>query len=225
MRATDLPGLGVAILCLVPRSNVSGQQPAAPMERVGVTCAQMVERRFAIHSPSSKNARFELHFRILPFSGRARQISLIYDLDRAARVRMITFEESACMALIEFESNNGRLPRQDEADSLAQVRTVDLQIEPALAKRWMSRFWKDVAEVARASPQVALTGEANGEVTITLDPNVYEFKFIDEDKSLQLSLAGPDPERVRGPDGLEPLVRWAIDVAQQCESLQKRRAK
>ncbi|HPT25106.1 MAG TPA: hypothetical protein PLZ95_01730 [Bryobacteraceae bacterium] len=225
MRATVLAGLGVAIFCLGLGVRGFGQRPPASKAEVSVSCRQLLESHFVANSIRTEEARFALHVSILPFVGRERQISLIYDLDRRARVRIITFDKPLCQALASFQNDNGRLPSDDEAGALAQPRTTDLPIDPALAKQWMTRFWNEVSEVARTAPAVALTGEANGEVTITLDPNVYEFRFIDEHKSLQLSLAGPVADRVRGPDGLEPLVRWAIDVAQQCESLQERRTK
>lgn len=225
MGAAALLRFGIVILCLVLRSSGYCQQHTVPAKEAGVTCAQLIERHFAAHSISTLNARFDLRVRILPFVGRERQISLVYDLDGKARVRIIALDKPLCAALALFQSDNGRLPSNDEAGALAQPRTTDLPIDPALAKHWMTRFWNEVSEAARTAPALALEGEEKGEVTVTLDPNMYEFRFEDQDKTFQLSVAGPDPERVRNPERLEPLVRWAIDVAQQCEALQKRRTK
>jgi len=159
---------------------------------------------------------------IYPFVSPERQISLVYNLDRRARVKTITFDKPLCAAFSVFENEHGRLPRQNEADALAQVQSVDMQIDPALAKQWMTRFWNEVSEAARTAPAAALKGDKEGEETITLDPNTYEFRFKDEDKTFRLSFAGPDPERVRGLDGLDPLVRLANDMSLQCQALQKK---
>ena len=215
MRAAALLLFGMAVECFVAHNYSHGQPAAASTADRGVTCVQLIEKRFSAYSIPTEMARFDLHARILPFVGRARQISLVYYVNRNPRVRIITFDGPLCSELAYFESKNGRLPNENEIAHV-QARIVDLEIDPALAKQWMARFWKEVGAVARSSPAVALERETKGEVSVTLDPNVYEFTYTDNDKSLELTLSGPDPERVRGPEGLEPLVRWALDVARQC---------
>lgn len=78
-------------------------------------------------------SRFDLHVRVLPFVGRARQISLVYYANRKPLVRIVTFDRPLCTELAYFESRNGRLPNENEI-ALAQPRIVDLEIDPALAK-------------------------------------------------------------------------------------------
>lgn len=224
MRAVALLLFGMAVECFVAHSNSYGQTAAASTTDRGVTCVQLIERRFSAYSIPTEMARFEIHLKILPFVGKDRQISLVYDLDRKAQVRIVTFDEPICAALVEFESEHRRLPSENEIAS-PQPRVVGLEIDPALARQWMARFWKEVGAVARSSPAVALEGETKGQVTVTLDPNVYEFTYTDNDKSLKLTLAGPNPDRVRGPEGLEPLVRWAIDLARQCETIHRSQSK
>lgn len=224
MRVAALLLFGMAVECFVAHNNSYGQTAAASTADRGVTCVQLIEKRFSAYSIPTEMARFEIHVRILPFVGEERQISLVYDLNRKAQVRIVTFDGSLCTELADFERKNRRLPNENEI-AHAQPRIVDLEIDPALAKRWMARFWKEVGAVARSSPAVALEGETKGEVSVTLDPNVYEFTYTDNDKSLKLTLAGPNPDRVRGPKGLEPLVRWAIAVARQCETIQRSQSK
>jgi len=224
MRAAALLLFGMGVECFVAHNNSYGQTAAASTADRGVTCVQLIEKRFSAYSIPTERARFEIHVRILPFVGEERQISLVYDLDRKVQVRIVTFDGSLCTELADFERKNQRLPNENEV-SLAQPRIVDLEIDPALARQWMARFWREAGEVAKSSPSVALEGEAKDEVVVILDPNLYEFTYADNDKSLKLTLAGPNPDRVRGPKGLQPLVRWAIDMARQCETIQRSQSK
>ncbi len=224
MRVAALLLFGIVAECFAAQNTSYGQPADSSTADGGVSCAQWIEKRFSAYSIPTEMSQFDLHVRVLPFVGRARQISLVYYANRKPLVRIVTFDRPLCTELAYFESKNGRLPNEKEI-ALAQPRIVDLEIDPALAKQWMARFWREVGAVARSSPAVALQGETKGVVSVTLDPNIYEFTYADNDKSLELTLSGPDPERVRGPEAPDPLVRWTIDVARQCEAIRRSRSK
>jgi len=169
-----------------------------------------------------EKTRFAYTLRILPAFGQEQQLNILYDFDRRAEVTISTLDKSLGTALNDFAHRNQRLPNPKELAALVRSEELSFGIESHLARRWLADLWQALSRVGGSAAAIALRGEKKGEVEVALDPTMYVIEYTDVDKYFKMSLTGPDPNRVDSTRGLDPLVKWMIDVRRQCQALQQK---
>ena len=213
----------VAALLFLIVAAAPGQavNPYTPVS--GETYEAVLNQLFAGHQ-TTRNTRFHITLRILPPFAAESEIDITYTMDRKGAAVLRTPSKPLRRALDDYAATGAR---QDIARlvSLVQVKTETFEIEGDIARGWLKGFWRSIAHLAQAGPDLALKNDGAREVEVTLDATTYQVFYSDAEIHFQISAPGPDPAWAGDLSKLDPLVKWMLEVRREIEARKAKSAR